>query len=235
MKYAFIAPFVLVLVFFAWRSARKEKSAAFEKGDVLFRSSFPDLQPHFHPANVAAFVAARRRRKAPKSAFTWNKPPGFAAAESADLAFVDKGEEVRLRDAQGAALASFLFAEHPEGGVVRLGEGKFTVNLEDPADPKVRYWHPKREFKWSKLGGWKVLSALAERPIESTRDSMRMSDSDSSSWSSSSSSETPAETFSGGGGTFDGGGASGGWDDAAPSADSGSSGDSSSTESATAY
>jgi hypothetical protein len=111
--------------------------------------------------------------------------------------------------------------------VIRLGSGKFTINLKDSA---VRYWHPQREFKWSRAKGWRMINSLADRPIESNdRGSSFSSDGPSSSFSSSSSGARTGAAMAGAGGAFDGGGASNSWD----AADSGSSSDS--TESRTSY
>jgi hypothetical protein len=219
-----------------------------ERMEALFRASFPELQPHFHPARVHEFVNARRSRTPSGSPFTWNKPPGFPAAARAELALEGMRDKVRLLDAAGTLLAEFVFEEHKDGGVVRLGKGKFTVNVKGP-EPRVRYWHPEREFKWTP-SSWKIRSGVSDSPLASSSDT---SSPDSSSTSSSSSPSPVAPTAAAtagivaAGGTFDGGGASAAWDDAgSPGTSSGSSSDntadfssvesgSSSTASSTTY
>src|SRR5258706_15937090 len=142
---------------------------------------------------------------------TWNNPAGFAAAAIAEFAADPKGEAVRLLDAAGSLLARFIFQETPEGGVIRMGAGKFTVNLKDAA---VRYWHPEREFKWSRLKGWRVLTTLSDRSIDSTDRGTSFS-SDSSSSSTVTTAAAAAALVAGAGGAFDGGGSSGAWDGSA--------------------
>jgi len=184
-------------------------------------SSFPELQPNFHPEKVMQFVGAWRSRKSRPDTTIWNDPPGFGPLRARLMPRSERGQPAELLDAAGAVIASFILQDHPEGGVIRMGSGKFTVNVKDSA---VRYWHPQREFKWSKAKGWRVLNALADRAIDSNdRGSSFASDSASSSSSSSSRAATAA--MAGAGGTFDGGGSSASWDDGA----------SSSTESRTTY
>src|SRR5436190_20802208 len=109
-----------------------------ERAEALFRASFPELQPHFHPARVYEFVKLRRGQKAPAGPTTWRKPAGFPAAEAAEIHPDGPRDRVRLVDAAGGSIAEFIYEEHPEGGVVRLGKGKFTVNVKGP-EPRVRY------------------------------------------------------------------------------------------------
>ncbi len=218
-----------LMVFAIARSARPGAKGR-ERGEALFKSMFPDLQPHFHPKNVLAFVRARRASGAPRGARTWRKPPGFAAAEGAEISFPKDRETVRLLDAAGNVLGQFIFEEHAEGGVLRVGKGKFTVNTQNPAQPRVRYWHPDREFKW-KNGAWTFESRMSEDSIESSSDSSS-SFSDRSSSSSHSTAATAAAATAGivaAGGAFDGGGASQSWvggrDDDSSSSSSSSSSD----------
>ncbi len=220
--------FAVVLAFFlivlpirnAFKRRRGEQETQNQRGknEALFRSMFPELQPHFHPERLLEFV--RARLDSSWSARTrWMDPPGFPAATVAELApDTRERERVRLLDAAGKPLADFTFEKHAEGGVIRVGKGKFTVDIRKPAEPRVRYWHPDREFKWSRAG-WVFKTAVADEPFESS--------SSSSSFSSSTSSAMPAAAAAAGivglGGSFDGGGAAGSWDDAAPGASSASS------------
>ena len=205
-------------------TTRREVS---ERMEALFRASFPELQPHFHPARVYEYVAARRGRTPPGSGFTWNKPPGFPAAARADLALEGMRDQVTLLDAAGARIAEFVFEEHVEGGVIRLGKGKFTVNVKGP-EPRVRYWHPEREFKWTP-SLWKIKTGMSDSTLDSSSSPDTSTSSHDRGWSSSS---TATAAAAGGGivaagGTFDGGGASAAWDDTGGG--SSSSGDSSSS------
>lgn len=199
-----------VMVVSIARSARAATKAR-ARGEALFSSMFPDLQPHFHPKNLLAFVRARAQSDTPRATRAWRKPPGFAAADSAEISFPKDRETVRLLDSAGNLLGQFIFEEHAEGGVIRVGKGKFTVNTQSPANPRVRYWHPDREFKW-KNGAWTFESRMSEDSIESSSDS-------SSSFSDrSSSSATTLSAATAGivaaGGAFDGGGASQSWAEA---------------------
>jgi uncharacterized membrane protein YgcG len=200
-----------------WRGVRIKGKAA-QRDEALFVSMFPDLQPWFHPQKLLEYVRARVASRPPQSGKVWNRPPGFGVHD-AEIRFDNGREQVRLRDAAGAALAMFLFEDHKEGGVIRLGKGKFTVNTRD-AVPRVRYWHPDREFKWSPVKGWSFVTRMADEPFSSSDSSSRSSDSSSS---SSDSSRTVAGVaagtaagvaIAGAGGAFDGGGASQGWDGA---------------------
>lgn len=203
-----------------------------ERMEAMFRSMFPELQPHFHPRRVYEFVRARHARKAPSGPTTWKKPPGFPAAEAAEIALDGFRDRVRLVDAAGATLGEFVFEEHAEGGVIRMGKGKFTATLND-RQPRVRYWHPDREFKWTP-DTWKFTSRMADREIGSSDSGTTYSDTSTSS-SPSISPGAAAAAAAGGiiaaGGTFDGGGASAAWDQGAGSSSeshSASGGDSSS-------
>ncbi len=214
--------FAVVLAFFlivlpirnAFKRRRGEQETQNQRGknEALFRSMFPELQPHFHPERLLEFV--RARLDSSWSARTrWMDPPGFPAATVAELApDTRERERVRLLDAAGKPLADFTFEKHAEGGVIRVGKGKFTVDIRKPAEPRVRYWHPDREFKWSRAG-WVFKTAVADEPFESSS-------------SSSSFSTMPAAAAAAGivglGGSFDGGGAAGSWDDAPQGASSAS-------------
>lgn len=183
------------------------------RGEALFRSMFPELQPHLHPEKMLEFVVARLARSK-RIEGLWKNPPGFSDG-SARISRVDGREHVVLLDAAGAERAQFVFEKHPEGGVLRIGKGKVTVSSRDLNNQRVRYWHPDREFKWKRRGGvWTFQSRMSEREIES-RDRTSFS-SDSSSSSSSSSDFTRGAAVAGGiaaaGGTFDGGGANASWD-----------------------
>jgi hypothetical protein len=199
--------------FAARRSAGVSSPPPADKAGALFVSMFPELQPHFHPEKLVAYVAARRGRTPARGGFTWKDAPGFGGP-SVDIRFVKEREECALMDAAGQVLARFRFESTPDGGVLRLGDGKLTVTLKDPRDPAVRYWHPEREFKWTRRGGWRFKSPIAERPIASSDRDTRWSD-DSSSASDGFGRTATAAGIAGLGGTFDGGGASAGWDGAA--------------------
>ena len=138
-------------------------AAANARNEAMYRTLFPDLQPHYHPARLIHFVRARRARTAGPG--TWANPPGFDAA-SAETSLEAGKERVRLRDPSGAVIAEFTYEPLPEGGVLRVGAGKFTVDIRDAAHPRVRYWHPEREFKW-KRERWTFQSRIAEHPLES--------------------------------------------------------------------
>ena len=184
------------------------------RGEALFRSMFPELQPHLHPQKMLDFVVARLARGGKPG--VWEHPPGFADL-SARISKADDREQVALLDASGAQQAQFVFEKHAEGGVLRVGKGKVTVSSRDLNNQRVRYWHPDREFKWKRRGGvWSFTSRMAEREIDS-RDSDRTSfSSDSSSSYDSSGARTAAAAagIAAAGGTFDGGGASAAWDGA---------------------
>ena len=190
--------------------ARSGSNAGRKRGEALFRSMFPELQPHLHPQNMLDFVIARRQRGRNPGG-VWRSPGGFPNA-SAHVSMVDGREHVRLVDAAGAVLGQFIFEEHAEGGVLRVGKGKVTVNTRDVNNHRVRYWHPEREFKWKKRGGvWTFQSRMADREIESGDSTSFSSDSSSSSSSSAARGAAAAGGIIAAGGTFDGGGASAGW------------------------
>ena len=199
-----------------------------ERMEALFRTGFPELQPHYHPKNVYEYAAARMARKDRGTAFRWQNPPGFTLASEADVRPDGAREKTRLLDKAGPMLAEFVFEEHAEGAALRVGKGKLTVGLKGP-EPRVRSWHPEREFKWTPRS-WNMKTGVSDQPLQSSS-----SDHDSSgdSYSSSSSSSRTATAAAAGagivaaGGSFDGGGASAAWD----SGDGGSSGSSSDSSS----
>lgn len=197
----------------AGTAAGPQAAAPGEKAEALFVSMFPELQPHFHPEKLVRYVGARRGRTPARGGFTWKVAPGFDGP-AVDIRFVGEREECALVDDAGKVLAKFRFETHADGGVLRVGAGKLTVDLRNDRDPAVRYWHPEREFKWTRRGGWRFKTPVADRPF--AQDDRGTSWSDSS--SSSGSSRTAAAAFAGLGGTFDGGGASAGWDGAPASA-----------------
>lgn len=224
--------FVLRPIWTLWTSRRDhhrlqaQAESDSDKAEAMFKATFPELQPHFHPARVDEYVYARLARSPSEDRTRWQKPPGFPAAESATLEPTPKGERTILLDAARNVIAEFLFERRPEGGgVIRMGKGKLTAvraTNTTKGRPSVRYWHPDREFKWKGPADWQFISRMAEEPISSSdRDSSFTSD------SSSSSARTAATAagLAGLGGTFDGGGASGAWDDrggAAPGSSSSS-------------
>lgn len=217
----------LFLVFLAIaKVANRKASLSREKQEALFVSMFPELQPHYHPAKLVEFVTARRAKVPSRTGATWRNPPGFAA-EAAEMRYeTDKGrgrETWRLADAAGSLLTQFVFEEHPEGGVLRVGKGKFTVNTRVKGQPKVRYWHPDREFKWTPLI-WTFQTRMAEDAIDSSDRGTSWSSDSSSSSSSAMRTGAAAAGIAAAGGAFDGGGASQSWSAAARSDASGDSG-----------
>jgi len=205
-----VAVFILFGIVKAVRAAR-EVTRSRERQEALFQATFPELQPYFHPEKVLEFVKARRARGGSLAGTRWNSPPGFPAAAVAEFAADAKGEAVRLLDGAGQVLARFVFQEHAEGGVLRMGPGKLTANLTNAA---VRYWHPEREFKWSRLKGWRLITSLSDRPMDSNDHGTSWSSSDSSSSTSRAAAVAGAAAVTGAGGAFDGGGSSAAWDDA---------------------
>ena len=194
-------------VFFKLR--RDAPGPANKNQEALFASMFPDLQPHFHPRKVYDFVAGRRSRLTPSVSFKWKNPPGFGV-DAADVQVADGRERVQLLDAAGTALGDFTFEESPEGGVLRMGKGKFTASIRE-AEPRVRYWHPDREFKWTPRS-WKFVTRMAEQPMD-TSDRGTSFSSDSPSSSSIATGAAVATGIVAAGGAFDGGGASQAWAD----------------------
>jgi uncharacterized membrane protein YgcG len=216
----YIVGAALFILFIAWlvrsfiaRRGRvlKDAEEQREKNEALFRSMFPELQPYYHPARLVEFVTALMAREPLQGNWRWATPAGFEAAAQAEVSPDPKGERVRLVDAAGRPLSEFVFDTHPEGRVLRVGQGKLTVDVRDPKQPRVRYWHPNREFKWS-LAGWVFKTPVADEPFESSSSSSGFS----SGSPDASRTAATAAGFAGLGGTFDGGGASAGWDGARP-------------------
>jgi hypothetical protein len=182
---------IVLVAFFGVRAMLKASTAKLARmqremqarQEALFAAGFPELQPHFHPKNVYEYAKARQARKASSGPFQWRNPPGFALATVADVVPDGLKDRVRLLDAKDAELANFVFEEHAEGAAVRVGKGKFTVGLKSP-EPRVRYWHPEREFKWTPTS-WKMTSALAEQALHSRTSRSSSSDDDGPDWSSS--------------------------------------------------
>ncbi|HEX4857669.1 MAG TPA: hypothetical protein VFV17_01545 [Usitatibacteraceae bacterium] len=202
-------------VFFSARAQRRrEQAAATEKArnEALFRSMFPELQPLYHPERLVEFVEARIKGKANargKREWDWNNPPGFPGLR-ARIAATEKGERVMLTRPDGKAAGEFLYEAAPKIGVMRVGKGKLTIDLSNRPAPRVRYWHPERQFKWS-LKGWVFNTPMADEPFSTSS-----SETSSSSFTSSSSdSRATTAALVGAGGAFDGGGAAGGWDSSA--------------------
>jgi uncharacterized membrane protein YgcG len=180
-----------------------------KRQEALFVATFPELQPYFHPEKVLQFVSGWRPRTPRADTIDWNNPPGFGVPRARLMPKSEKGQSAELLDAAGAALASFVLQDHPEGGVIRLGSGKFTVNVRDSA---VRYWHPQREFKWSKAKGWRVINTLSDRGIDSSDSGTSFSSDSSSTATSAAAAVAGAAVVAGAGGAFDGGGSSSSWD-----------------------
>lgn len=202
---------IIVFHIFKVRSKMRGDAAAKEKGEALFRSMFPELQPHFHPKKVISYVLSRRGNPLPGGRGRVKGPPGFGDADAAEIEPADGKERVTLLDAAGATLASFLYEEIADGGVLRIGKGKMTVTLPGDGANRVRYWHPDREFKW-KRDVWTFQSRMADREIESSDRTSFSSDSSSSSDSGSARTAAAAAGIVAAGGAFDGGGASAAWD-----------------------
>src|SRR5687768_16687278 len=224
---------VAVVAFRIVRGVRGARDATHSraKQEALFQATFPELQPHFHPERVLEFVKARRARAGSLAGTRWKAPSGFPEVAVAEIAADAKGEAFRLLDGADAVLARFVFQEHAEGGVLRMGPGKLTVNLRDAA---VRYWHPEREFKWSRAKGWRVISSLSDRAIDSNDRGTSFSSSSDTSVTSTAAAAAAGAAVVGAGGAFDGGGSSESWGGNAAAGDS-STGDSSSTESSPSY
>lgn len=188
-----------------------------QRSDGYFQSMFPELQPHFHPRKVVQFVRACNARTK-SHVREWRSPPGFEQA-TATIALVEGAEQVRLLDGAGALLAEFAYERGPKGGVLRVGQGEMTVEIQEAQDTHVRYRHPGREFKWSSKGGWQFTTPVAEHPIDSNDGGGTHWSNEHGSVSSGSGSAgrvatvgAAAALVSGAGGAFAGGGASDQWD-----------------------
>ena len=190
----------------------RDRGAA-DRSEALFRSMFPELQPHFHPRKLVDYVHARRASRPPRSGKSWTRPPGFEA-DRAEIRFDNGSEHVRLLDAAGALVGQFLYEEHAQGGVLRVGKGKLTVDIRDRANPAMRYWHPKREFKW-RNGRWTFQTRVSDASIDSgDRGTSYSGDSSPSSASSIAAGAAAAAGIAAARGAFDGGGASAAWSEA---------------------
>ncbi len=236
MVLAFVGLIVAAVASVAVSAARQRRRAGAgksqakpfdQRGDGYFKAMFPDLQPLFQPENAVRLVRDRKGRTKVGDGSSWKYPPGFGAAE-ARISLVNGREHVRLFDAAGVLLTEFDYQDLPDGGALRIGRGKLTVVIDVPTNPRVRYWHPEREFKWSRKKGWWFNTPVAERPVDSN-DSGSSFSSDRSSSSSSgygtvAAAAGAAALVSGAGGAFAGGGASEGWDDASAATDGGNAG-----------
>ncbi|MBK8324138.1 MAG: hypothetical protein IPL06_15800 [Betaproteobacteria bacterium] len=232
-----LAVFGLFIVRPVWQSLRGRREKAdleqsAEKAEAFFKASFPELQPHLHPENVAAYVVARTGKQF-AARKEWDKPPGFAAARLARYFDAPEGggERTMLLDAAGNTLLEFVLEPKAGSlGALRVGQGKFTVRQDRGQPPRVSYWHPEREFQWKGRGKWKFTSRVADEAIDTTDRHWSDSGSSSSGSPSTTTAAAAAAGIVGLGGTFDGGGASAGWDSDERGASSGSasaSGDSS--------
>lgn len=185
----------------------------FAKGEALFKSMFPDLQPYFHPARLAQWLAAYRERKGrmvgdlPRM----DRPvPGFPEAQRCELLPDDNRKYVRVLDAEGLPCCEFHLEEERFGAMLATTAGSFRVDLDNPDDPAISFRASDREFDWSRKGGWRFRTPVAEQGIDSYDDGLRWSDD-----AHSSSSSSPASgMIVAAGGAFGGAGASGAWDEA---------------------
>ena len=191
---------------------RRQNRLDAARNESLFVSMFPDLQPYYHPKQLYDYTVARLSGKIPRNSKV-KDPPGFTGY-AADVRAEAERDLVRILDAAGTLVTQFIFEKHPEGAAIRVGKGKFTLTTGNPQYPRVRYWHPDREFKWTPLT-WKFMTPVVEREFSS---SDRSSSSDSTSSSSSSSRVASAAPFAAAGGAFDGGGASQSWSEGGASA-----------------
>lgn len=180
-----------------------------EKAEAYFKAMFPELQPWYHPLKLLEFVAALRARDSHGAPAEWANPPGLgvAAARFSD----DNGRRrVELVDAAGAVLSTFFYEAQPYGSVMRIGKGKLTVDLGNPNNHSVRYWHPEREFKWARRHGWRFTTRLADQPFDSNDSGTRWS-SDHGTTSSGAAAAAGAAGIVAAGGAFAGAGASDDW------------------------
>ena len=231
---AFSAVFIVGAIGFAlfraWRKSRDRDHGSgtapatppAQRSDAYFRTMFPELQPYFHPEKVVRFVRERNGTRDVVDGYTWRDAPGFNTATA--VAAISGGRErIRLSDSGGATLAEFDYERQPNGAALRVGRGKLTAVLEGGNNPRVRYWHPEREFKWSRKGGWQFTTPMTESAFDSDDRGSRWSNDSASPASSSSSGSggrvaaaaATAALVSGAGGAFAGGGASDQWDAAA--------------------
>ena len=236
MVLTFVGLIVAAIVSLAVSAARQRRREAAGKpaagptdirGDAYFKAMFPELQPWFHPENAVRLVRDRKGRTNVGDGRSWKYPPGYGAAE-ARVGMRNGREHIGLFDAAGALLTEFDYQDLPDGGALRIGRGKLTAVIDVPTNPRVRYWHPEREFKWSRKKGWWFNTPVADRPVDSN-DSGSSFSSDRSSSSSSgygtvAAAAGAAALVSGAGGAFAGGGASDGWDESSAATDGGNAG-----------
>ena len=208
-----------ILSFVRSRRARAGAKREAEKGEALFLSMFPELQPHLHPSRVVDYVVARVKRGG-RAGSPWEDPAGFPMAKRAILEATPKGERTILKDASGNVLTEFLYApgdKVPTIGMVRVGKGKFRVKHRSGKVPWASYWHPQREFDWRGPGLWTFRSTVADDSIDSSDRGTSWSDSSTASSSTSTSAAAATAAAAAGivaaGGAFDGGGASAAWDE----------------------
>jgi len=201
--------------------AGKSQAKPFDqRGDAYFKAMFPDLQPWFQPENAVRLVRDRKGRINVGDGSSWKYPSGFGAAE-ARIGMFNGREHVRLFDGAGVLLTEFDYQDLPDGGALRIGRGKLTVVIDVPTNPRVRYWHPEREFKWSRKDGWQFKTHLSEDSMGSNGALDFSADMPSGGGNGFSG---PAAPVSLEGGTFAGGGASGDWDSAPGATDGGNAG-----------
>jgi uncharacterized membrane protein YgcG len=100
----------------------------------------------------------------------------------------------------------FFYEPLANGAIIRLDDGKFTV---DSTEPRVKYWGPRREFKWQprRKNKWAFKTPVSDGAIGSSDSGSTWSSGDTSG-----SSPAGVAPLVAGGGTFDGGGASHAWD-----------------------
>ena len=230
---AFVAVFIVGAIGFAlfqaWRKSRARDHGSgtaaatppAQRSDAYFRTMFPELQPYFHPEKVVRFVRERNGTRNVVDGYTWRDAPGFNTATA--VAAISGGRErIRLSDSAGATLAEFDYERQPNGAALRVGRGKLTAVLEVGNNPRVRYWHPQREFRWSRKGGWQFTTPMTERSIDSDDSGTRWSNDSrrsSSTWGTATAAGGAAAIVSGAGGAFAGGGASDRWDSPAGGGD----------------
>jgi hypothetical protein len=238
MALTFVGLIVAVVVSIAVSAARRRREDAGsparaaipptdKRSDAYFKAIFPELQPWFHPENVVRVVRDRNGRTNVVDGRRWEYPSGFDVA-SAQVVMEKGREHIRLFDAGGTQVTEFDYEQQSTGGAIRIGRGKLTAVLDVQNNPRVRYWHPEREFKWSRKGGWQFTTPVAERPVDSNSSGSSFSSERSSSSSSgvatAAAAAGAAVMVSGAGGAFAGGGASEGWDDTPSQADSANAG-----------
>jgi hypothetical protein len=126
----------------------------------------PTCSRYYHPQQ-----ALRLRGRAPHGnvfrAEPTRNPPGFAGA-TADVRVEKTGaKSVRILDADGHAPHPVRLREAQRGrGDPRRQGQVHRDHTRNPREPRVRYWHPEREFKWTPLT-WKFKTSVADRPFES--------------------------------------------------------------------